>query len=442
MTLRPLVTSATILAAAALSASLACSGTEESLGDVFDSPLGLREIDSDISLASEVPSWDYPDIDLGEGRIIRLIWMGRGEAAALKAIVDGTPHVTEKRVTVSIVDNFPPQLQRNSDSGAISSRKEVGLEALSLAGDLADVDDVTDVVVGVQKSIPQVEIEIRVVEILEEDGFSFGIDTFIGSGENPPPEGGQTDNVFNSARTALGLPPIQGRGGSFNPGALATPFLADLGTVTGGLRIDFIIRALKLFARTDVLSAPHIRVLNGHTAEITAGQEIPFFQPQFNASGFSTVSTQFKNVGIKLFIIPNVVGRDLVRINLTTSVETVTGQSTFETENVSVTNPVITKRQASTFMDVHDGDTAIIGGLLRRSRLSNENRVPVLGEIPIVNFLFSSRTKETIQSNLIFFIRPRVIDPSQDRRRMITPAIPAPDPEAEEDEESKETENG
>lgn len=431
----PAATVALFAAALLVSLSSCSTGAGETLDGVFDSPLNLGEIDADVTLASDVPSWDYPDIQLGEGKITRLIWMSRGEANALKSIVDRTPHVTEKRVGVAVVTNFPGQLQRDSNNGRIQKLNDVGLEAISLTGAVEDVDEVTDVIVGVQKSIPQVEIEIRVVEILEEDGFSFGIDTFVGSGDNPRPEGRQTDNVFNSARTALGLPPIQGGGGSFNPGALATPFLADLGTSTGGLRIDFIIRALKLFARTDVLSAPHIRVLNGHTAEITAGQEIPFFQPAFNNSGFSTVTTSFKNVGIKLFIIPSVVGRDLVRINLTTSVETVTGQSTFETENISVTNPVITKRQASTFMDVHDGDTAIIGGLLTRSRLSNENRVPVLGDIPIVNFLFSSRTKETIQSNLIFFIRPRVIDPSRDRRRMITPAPPAPPSDASGEEE-------
>ena len=190
--------------------------------------------------------------------------------------------------------------------------------------------------------------------------------------------------------------------------------------------MDFLIRALKLFSRSDLLSAPHIAVLDGHSALITAGEEIPFLTPSFNNNGLTNVATTFKQVGIKLYVTPKVIGRDLIRINLTTAVEAVTGENTFESNGVTVSNPIITIREAATTMDVNDGETAIIGGLLTRSKFNNENRVPVLGEIPVVNVLFSSRSKNVVQSNLIFFITPKIMDPSQDRRRMITPVVPGP----------------
>ena len=226
----------------------------------------------------------------------------------------------------------------------------------------------------------------------------------------------------------LSLPGLSDTVDGNSPGV---PLLLDLGTVNDGVRIDFILRALSLFTRTDLLNAPHVRVLDGHSAQITAGQRIPFFTPGFNSAGLTNVTTKFEDVGIKLFITPKVVGRDLVRINLTTAVEAVTGESIFESNEFTISNPIITQRQASTYMDVHDGDTAIIGGLLQRSEISTQEKVPVLGDVPLLSFFFSSRAKTTTQSNLIFFISPRIIDSSTETRRLITPAMPEPAPAGE-----------
>ncbi|MCA9322767.1 MAG: hypothetical protein KDB53_18645, partial [Planctomycetes bacterium] len=388
--------------------------------------INVRGLDDvDFTPASQPANWDYPDIDLPDGRVMRVLWMNKDEPAAYLDFISTLPAVVEKTVEAAVNSKIPPQLRRNAASGKEERIPEAKLEALTLIGPLPDVDDVTDVIVGIQKSIPQIEISVRVVEVSETDAFSFGFDTFFQSVETDP--NSPTRTFFNRASTILGLPEIPGRGATFNPGSSITPLLIDLGTVTNGVQVDFLIRALKLFSKTDVLSAPALRVLDGYSAEIIAGEDIPFFEPKFSASGFSTISTSFKQIGIKLFINPTVVGRDMVRISLTTGVEAVTRESTFVSNDVTVTNPVITTRRISTFMDVYDGDTAILGGLLTRSKFDSENRVPVLGEIPVLNVLFSSRSKQVLQSNLIFFITPRIIDPSRDRRRMITPVIPSND---------------
>ncbi|MFT7618184.1 MAG: type II secretory pathway component GspD/PulD (secretin) [Planctomycetota bacterium] len=395
--------------------------------DIFSPGVSLRDLDG-IKLDSQEdrPTWDYPDIQLGDGRIQRIMWMSSGESAPMSKIIVNVPQIVDKRVTATVVDNFPTQ-NRIDESGNFKSIKPAKMEALSLVGRLEDVDTVTDVVIGVQTSVAQIEVSVRIVEVLETDITSFGLDTGFNSVESDPSQ--PTRTFFNSASTTLGLPELPGRGGGFNPSSLLVPLLLDFGTISNGVQIDFLIRALKQFARTDLLSAPHLRVLDGYTAQITATEEIPFLTPNFNAVGISSVTTQFKSVGIKLFIQPKVIGRELVRINLTTAVEAVTGESTFESNGASITNPIITSRKASTFMDVYNGDTAIIGGLLRRSTFKNQKKVPVLGEVPILSSFFSSESEETSQSNLIFFITPKVIDPSLERRRIITPVPMAPDDE-------------
>lgn len=394
------------------------------LSDIFGSSVSLRDLDGVLlEPDADTDQWDYPDIDLGEGTISRVIWLGSGEAEPLAKVIANLPPVLDKRVTVTPGIKFPNQ-NRFDDNGKYQGVGAINLEAISLTGPFEDVDLVTEVIVGIQKSIPQIEVGIRVVEVLENDSFAFGIDYAFKSVENTS---GPTKSIFNNASSVLGLPEIPGRTALSN--SLDLPLLIDLGTVSNGVQMDFLIRALQLFARTDLLNAPHVRVLDGYSAQITAGQEIPFFTPNFNSNGLSNVSTQFKEVGIKLYITPKVVGRDLVRINLTTAVEAVTGESTFESDNFSVTNPIITTRRASTLMDVYDGDTAIIGGLLQRSQIQNENSIPVLGDIPVLGVFFSSKSKQVIQSNLIFFISPRIIDASREIGRMITPApLPEADP--------------
>ncbi len=403
-----------------LTTLLGCQVAEDTgFSDIFSPGVSLRDLDGlKLDEDEEHPTWEYPDIPLGDGTIQRMIWMAAGQAKPMSTIIAAVPQLKAKKVKVAVITGYPSQ-NRIDENGKFSGLAEAKMEALSLTGLPEDVDLVTDVIVGVQKSIPQIEISVRVVEVLETDIRSFGLDTAFSSVETDPSK--PTRTFFNNASTTLGLPELPGRGGSFNPNSLLVPLLLDFGTVSNGIQIDFLIRALKQFARTDLLSAPHLRVLDGYAAEITAGEKIPFLTPNFNASGFTSVSTQFKNVGIKLFIQPKVIGRDLVRVNLTTAVEAVTGESTFESNGTSITNPIITSRQASTYMDVYDGDTAIIGGLLRRSTFKNEKKVPILGDIPVLSNFFSSESKETSQSNLIFFITPKIIDPSRDRRRIITP---------------------
>jgi type II secretory pathway component GspD/PulD (secretin) len=413
--------------------TVACeTGATDDVQDIFDSSVAFEDLgDFQLDIDSGNSGWDYPDHDNADGSITRVIWLAENEAVAFKSLCANCPAVVEKRVVVADGPKLPKQVVRRSSDGMINANftGKTPLESLTLTGDRASIDEVTDLIVSVQKSIAQLDIGIRVVEVSETDTFSFGIDTQWSSVEDDPSS--PTRTFFNTAGTLLGLPEIPGRGGSFNPGS-TTPLLIDLGTITRGIQVDFLIRALKLFSRSDLLSAPHIAVLDGHSASITAGEEIPFLTPNFNNTGLTNVSTTFKSVGIKLFVTPKVVGRDLIRINLTTAVEAVTGENTFESNGVTVSNPIITIREATTTMDVNDGDTAIIGGLLTRSKFNNENRVPVLGEIPVVNVLFSSRSKNTVQSNLIFFITPKIMDPSEGRRRMITPVVPTPSGEDEE----------
>lgn len=408
---------------------MGCAPHDQKDDAIFNIPVSLDSPTSrPITLDDQVESWNYPDIKHSDGTTTRMIWVTAGEVDAYLALVNTLPRVVSKAVVVEKVPGFMKQSRRGVETGAIAESPTAVLDALMIRGQIPDVDDVTRVVLGIQQSVPQIDVGIRVVEVLESDGFSFGIDTKWQSVEDDPSK--PTKTLFDSAASALGLPEIPGRGGRFSSGTSNPPLLVDLGTISDGVQVDFLVRALQLFNKTQVLSAPHIAVIDGHAAQIVAGDEIPYLTINPSPFGSPTVSTAFKNVGIKLFVTPKVIGRRLIRINLTTAVQSVTGESSFESNNIRISNPIIATRQASTVMDVHDGETAIIGGLLTHQRSDAENKVPVLGDIPLLNFFFSSRSQQSLQSNLIFFITPKIIDPARDRRPIVIPTLP-PGPETE-----------
>ena len=431
-----------------LVAVLGCTSSPMTLGsDVLNSQVEVRGLDLDIDLEDDEPAWEYPDIENRDGTVTRMLWMPPGEATQFAGdgkkpgLMAGSPLVADELVVLRAIPQFLKQNRRDPERGRVigdrGDANRPALDALMVTGLIEHVDELTEIIVNIQKSVPQIDVNIRVVEVFEDDGFAFGIDTFFRSVEDDPDA--PTRTFFNNAATSLGLPPLAGRGATFSSGNGATPLVIDLGTITDGVQLDFLIRAINIFSRTDLLSAPHVVVKSGFAAEITAGEEIPFFTPNLNASGINTVTTKFKEVGIKLFVTPVAIGRDLVRLTLTTAVEAITGESTFQSEDITISNPITTVRRVLTEMDVPDGHTAIIGGLLTRTRLENENRVPVIGEVPVLNFFFSSRSKNQAQSNLIFFITPKIMDPARERRSVITPVMPVPgDEEAGENEDAPE----
>jgi general secretion pathway protein D len=200
--------------------------------------------------------------------------------------------------------------------------------------------------------------------------------------------------------------------------------LLDLGTIAGNVQLDFLVQALKTFNKADVLSAPKVAVINGFRAQFKAAQQVPIFQ-QTVVGNSVTITTNFRDVGITLDVTPRLVSRDVIRMAVNTKVESITGAVSLPQGSTSIATPIISSRSAQTFVDVHDGAAVVIGGLLSTSRAYAEDKVPVLGDIPLLDLFFSSYRASEGRSNLLFFIRPRVISPAGDVGASVI--LPPPD---------------
>jgi type II secretory pathway component GspD/PulD (secretin) len=221
----------------------------------------------------------------------------------------------------------------------------------------------------------------------------------------------RTDTIYDRGLAGSGIPSLPGiiRGGGFIPN-----LLVQLGTIQENLQIDLLVSALAQLTKIDVVNAPNVAVRSGHIASITAGEQVPYFT--VNVSGNNqTVSTTFKDIDVNLTVLPTVLSRNRISLAVKLNVQNVTGLSQVESGGATTTNPIIANRGVTTTMDVQDGATVVLGGLITTRKIDVKEKVPLLGEIPFIDFLFSNRHTQDSHSNLLFIIRPKIIAPGTDQ---------------------------
>lgn len=164
---------------------------------------------------------------------------------------------------------------------------------------------------------------------------------------------------------------------------------------------------LQLFAedsRVTILASPRILTLDNLAAQIEILEQVPYTYTSSSTEGGSVTSTQFKDIGIKLYVTPHITKEGTISLS-------VKGEQSFVAEFVGTTNePSIDSRKVETNFMLRNGDTAVIGGLKRKDNTTTIDKVPVLGDIPwIGKIFFSSVAKQVTDTELIIFISPRIM---------------------------------
>jgi len=170
-----------------------------------------------------------------------------------------------------------------------------------------------------------------------------------------------------------------------------------------------IITALKGDGTTNILSTPTLVTMDNEEAEIVVGQEVPFITGSFTSTGTSSTPTnpfqtiQRQNVGITLKIKPQINEGDAVRLDINQSVDSVAA-------GVAGAADLITnKRSIKTSVIVDDGRTVVLGGLIEDQASETVQKVPLLGDIPLLGLLFKSKSTDKRKQNLMVFMRPTII---------------------------------
>ena len=190
-------------------------------------------------------------------------------------------------------------------------------------------------------------------------------------------------------------------------------FTAGFAGTSNGTLFGVIVNALEQDLASNILSTPSLMTLDNAEAKLLVGQEIPITTGEAlgsnNANPFRTVER--KEVGISLLVKPQISDSNDIRLNITQEVSSVSG-TVGQSSGEIITN----KREISTSVMVHDGEIIVLGGLIQQNESINLDKVPLLGDIPLLGNLFKSESKSFTKSNLMVFLRPKIVRTIEDSR--------------------------
>lgn len=251
-------------------------------------------------------------------------------------------------------------------------------------GDVIRVAKIDLKLLGIDKNTPQVLIESKLVEVTLGKSHEMGINwrKFKMRFENDV-------TVKDSVYFPLG-----------DQGLFVSIFDGD---------IDVLMQFLNEESKADILSSPRIVALDNKEAQILVGEKIPY-QQTFGqtTAGITTTSILFEEVGIKLLVTPHIREKDYVILDIHVEVSSITEWKTLSAGNEL---PIISTKQTETEVIVKDSTTLVLGGLISEKKLESVSKVPILGDIPLLNYFFRHKSWEKSKRELVVLITPKILYP-------------------------------
>ena len=216
--------------------------------------------------------------------------------------------------------------------------------------------------------------------------------------------------------SSLGGSSFLGSTGAVVPNAGS--LLLDAGS--GGLGLDILIEALEENGVARTLSEPNLTALSGQTASFLAGGEFPI--PQVDDEG--NIGVEFRPFGVTLDFTPTVVDGDIINLELDSEVSAIDFANGVEIGGGTV--PAVTASRASTTVEMRDGQSFAIAGILRDDFTDSTTQVPFLGDLPVIGALFRSAQFQRAQTELVIIVTAHLVQPANGRLAQPTDRIRPP----------------
>lgn len=350
-----------------------------------------------------------------------ILWdeTGHSKAYLIKSDVD----VTDLRHALK--DAFPTEnirVEGRGDEVALAgtiSSPQTGDAAVKLAGLFSK--DVADSMLVLPQHTPQVRLKVRVVEIDRSRAEQLGFN-FFGTGKNGFATG---TGQFAAISTAPGgSTPSAGSGTASD--LLSVSSLLSLFYYNNSLGLGAAIEALVNKQIVQILAEPTITAVSGQKASFLSGGEFPYPVVQGGTGGFTSVTIQFRPYGVKLDFTPNVLPDGTIQLKVAPEVSAL--DYTNEVTISGYTIPAISTRRAETQIELRSGQSFSISGLLDNRTTDQLEKIPGIGDIPILGKLFQSRSTNHSVAELAVIVTPTLVDPLSEnpepgQPKMVIPMI-------------------
>ncbi|WP_341367272.1 secretin N-terminal domain-containing protein [Yoonia sp. BS5-3] len=375
--------------------------------------LGARDAGTMNNARQLIRSMDRDLRDTASLRIIPMTHLPAAEIAAqLNQIFGGgiTPNIALNQTAAPASTSVPVPANIRAESAAetappeaelaqAASASPVGISivpdsrnnALLVFATFEQFKRIREVVQALDLPLAQVVIEATIVEVDVNNNLSFGVQSFLNRSNL---------SVRSASTTTPADPGTAGFFGSF--------------TAIGGSSVDVVLNALESVTDVRIISSPYLTVLDGSSARLSIGDQVPFLTSSTDAETDGTTTTtneiEIRDTGVILEVTPSIGADNSVLLNIVQEVSSVAPAGA----EVNQLTPTIQQRTITSDIVVQSGRTALLGGLIQDSQIDVTTGVPVVSDIPVVGELFKQTTNDVARTELLVMITPRVVrKPSQ-----------------------------
>lgn len=253
-------------------------------------------------------------------------------------------------------------------------------------------ENIKQIIESLDRPKPQVLINVVFMQVTHNKDLDLGAEfsqrgTYLGN------------DIVSTAATKFGAPAT---GGFFNI------LNAD---------VDATIHALATVGKTEILSRPSILARSSQQATIMVGQEVPFItNSRISDTGQTTNTVQYQDIGIILRVTPFITSEGLVEMIVTPEISALSEKTVAISETVNT--PVIDKRSADTVVVTPSDRTVVIGGLISNQSVNQDNKIPLLGDIPLIGQVFKRTVTQNSKTELLIFLTPHVVQNPDDLSKL------------------------
>lgn len=327
--------------------------------------------------------------------VLRAIYTGEGAPAATRAPAPASPLARPQQAPTQSAALSPGIIQADAATNAI----------IITAPD-AIYNNLRAAVEKLDTRRAQIYVEALIAEVQADKAAELGVQwqSLSGLGKSDTQGFGGT-NFGDASQNIIGLSVDPSQiGPGLNVGIVrGTVTLPGIGEI---LNLNVLIRALEQDANSNILATPTLLTLDNEEAKIVIGENVPIVSGQYAVTASATTPTPFQtidrqDVGLTLRIKPQISEGGAVRLNIFQEVSSV--------KERTLSGIITSKRAVESTVLVDDGQIIVIGGLIQEDLKEGEQKVPLLGDLPLIGGLFRYSTRSRIKTNLMVFLRPTLL---------------------------------
>ncbi|WP_159445985.1 type II secretion system secretin GspD [Desulfobaculum bizertense] len=381
---------------------------------------------------------------MGESRTNRLLFLGSAEELRLvtelvrmldtaaplgcsdvhTVYLENADATGAAKVLQALVDAQEHETQGARDSHTLSQRKisvvaDPATNSLLVAARPDAFRNLRQTIAQLDIPRRQVYVEALIMEVSADQGISFGVKWGLGdqfdidgtpgliySGSNP----GGPPGVVNTEKKSFTMPGGLSAGLVFFPFKIGDELFNSVESLISASRVDSNFR---------ILATPQLLTLDNQQARVDVVDTIPYVEKVTSGTENTDESQtiRYRDVGVKLEVTPQIGRKNLLRLKLHQEVSRLVNSTVSVGEGEPLLlAPTTKKRQVDTTVQVRNGQTIVLAGLISRDEGQDENKVPGLADVPGLGWLFKQRSNTRVDTNLLLFLTPRILDTVESAR--------------------------